>query len=171
MKINQINEYENYIKRKIQQWKNGNTTKHMETGRISVTLEDVIEEINNKNNILFVIEVKANPIGYLGLYNINWIDRKAELRILIGNSNNMNQGYGTEAITELLIYAFDTLNLNRVWLGVNENNKMALKCYEKCGFIQEGCLEEDIYLNDKYFNIIRMRILKKEWKNKISGAC
>ena len=102
-------------------------------------------------------------IGCSGLHAINWVSRSAELRILIGDKLYWGQGIGKKVVSELLLYAFDILNLNRVWLGVNSENEPAINLYVKMGFIREGILRQEFYKHGKYFDIVRMSVLKAEW--------
>lgn len=110
------------------------------------------------------ISSNMHVIGCAGLHQINWISRSAELRILIGETNYWGKGLGKAAIHELLHYAFSTLNLNRIWLGVNEYNIPAYKLYISCGFTEEGRLREEFYKDGKYCDLIRMGILRHEYR-------
>ena len=66
-------------------------------------------------------------------------------------------------LKEVLNFGFDTLNLNRVALGVFDFNEAAIKCYEKLGFSLEGTTRESAKAGDTYWNCHLMSILKKEW--------
>jgi len=56
------------------------------------------------------------------------------LGILIGDKNMRGKGVGFEVITELLKYAFNTLSLEYISLGVHKNNLPAIHLYERIGF-------------------------------------
>src|SRR6185503_17525892 len=60
-------------------------------------------------------------IGTVGLHRINWKDRHACLGIEIGIKAEWGSGYGTESTRLMTGYAFDTLNLHRVWLHVYDD--------------------------------------------------
>jgi RimJ/RimL family protein N-acetyltransferase len=70
---------------------------------------------------------------------------------------------GTEVTEILTYYGFDRLNLNRIYLGFTAENKGAGKAYEKAGYRQEGILKEDIYRNSRYYDSVRMAILRKDY--------
>lgn len=154
----------------IAKWINDNeVTYYMFYGQKPLTLEQVSQEIqhqiNSQNNIVLIITIlsSATPIGFAGLYDIHLTARKAELRILIGEKKYWGKGYGTETVELLTYYGFDRLNLNKIWLGVTADNKRALRTYEKSGYKVEGCLRQDIYRNSRYYDSIRMAILREAY--------
>lgn len=103
------------------------------------------------------------PIGNLGLFDISWRQRSAELGIMIGEKAYWDKGYGSEALGLLLRHAFDTLNLNRVYLRVFANNPRAIRAYEKLGFVLEGRMREAEYRQGEYLDVLFMSVLKSEW--------
>jgi RimJ/RimL family protein N-acetyltransferase len=60
------------------------------------------------------------------------------------------KGYGTEAVKLLLKFAFNDLNLNKVYLKVFQNNERAIKCYLKAGFVKEGLLRKESFIDGSY---------------------
>ena len=114
-------------------------------------------EVKNKND--WVI------IGNIGLFGFDSIVRFAEAGILIGDKAYWNKGYGTEALKLLLKHGFETLNLNRIFLRVYEDNPRAIRCYEKVGFIHEGRMRQARFAQGKYVDILIMSVLREEWKS------
>jgi len=129
---------------------------------------DLKKQLDEKNNAIFLIvdSKKNKPIGYAGLYEIHPIARKAESRLLIGEKDFWGKGYGAEVVELLTFYGFDRLNLNRIYLGYTDKNKGSGKIYENAGYVYEGTLKEDIYRNSKYYNSIRMALLRKDYYKK-----
>lgn len=112
----------------------------------------------------FAIETAdGEHIGNIGLHRINWLDRNAELGILIGEKRHWNQGYGTDAIRTLLKFAFEEMNLHRVYLRVDADNPRAIRCYEKCGFVMEGTLRHGTYRRGRYKDQHVMSVLAHEF--------
>lgn len=56
------------------------------------------------------------------------------------------------------------MNLNNIKLDVISFNERAIKCYKKCGFKEYGRRRECVYINGKYYDIISMDILKREFE-------
>jgi len=105
----------------------------------------------------------AKIVGITGLHSIQWIPRHIEFRILIGEKLAWNRGLGSEALVLLCRYAFDRLNMNKVWLGVNTSNERAVASYEKCGFVNEGVLRQEAYAQGRYHDVLRMSLLRSEF--------
>ncbi|MBP2833680.1 GNAT family N-acetyltransferase [Aquimarina sp. U1-2] len=109
-------------------------------------------------------EMQSNSlIGMSFLKDINLIHRTAEFAIFIGDDNAKGKGYAKEATLKTITFAFNNLNLHRVFLKVQEDNHSAIKLYEKCHFKKEGTLRECVYKNGHYVNEVIMAILKNEF--------
>jgi RimJ/RimL family protein N-acetyltransferase len=59
---------------------------------------------------------------------------------------------------------FGTLNLNRIWLEVLEDNLGAIRAYEKAGYVLEGTQREATYGDGNYIGMHIMGVLKSEWQ-------
>jgi len=122
------------------------------------------EQLAIKDQEGFVIEtIDGVAIGSTGLHRIDWRYRHAELGIAIGEKAYWGQGYGSDAIRTLLRFAFDELNLHRVHLRARADNARGIRAYEKCGFRHEGQSREAVYANGRYYDEVRMGILRHEF--------
>jgi RimJ/RimL family protein N-acetyltransferase len=102
-------------------------------------------------------------VGVCGLHDIDARSRHASLGLLVGDKTAWGKGFGTEAGRLLVRHAFETLNLNRVWLHVHEYNRRGLRVYEKVGFRPEGRLRQDTFRDGRYWDTIVMGLLRDEW--------
>ena len=122
--------------------------------------------INNmdKKEQQFAIVLKETDklIGNCGFVDINHLHQRGEVGLFIGEEENRSKGYGTEALSLLVEYGFNYLNLKNIMLKVFSFNKRAIKTYEKIGFKVLGKRTEDYYLNGKWYDEYFMEILKKE---------
>lgn len=131
--------------------------------------EKWLENIRNfeATDKVFAIEtLEGVYLGNIGLHRINWKDRNAEVGIVIGKKEDWDKGYGTDAVLTLLDFAFNRMNLHRIYLRVWDFNLRAIKSYEKCGFKKEGILREGHFDNGKYHDVVMMGILKEEFNSK-----
>jgi len=84
----------------------------------------------------------------------------------IGEKEYWGRGYGTDTMITFLDYLFNELGLHRVYLRVQSYNTRALKCYEKCGFIQEGVLRHHCFTRGKHYDELLMGILRDEFNQR-----
>lgn len=95
-------------------------------------------------------------IGKCGFTAINWKNRLGEIAILIGEKKMHGLGYGTDAVNLLCRLGFEEMNLHKIKAEVMDFNKPAIRCYEKCGFVQEGVLRDEVYREGNYHDVIVM---------------
>jgi RimJ/RimL family protein N-acetyltransferase len=117
---------------------------------------------NNKTYTITTLEGKV--IGMIGLRSITWEWRNAEVVIIIGEKDEWGKGYGTDAMRVLVKFAFERMNLHRIYLHVSGLNQGGVKCYENVGFKKEGVLRESRFLDGKYHDTVVMGILRGELK-------
>lgn len=127
-----------------------------------------IKRILEKGSYDFAIILSETDelIGNCSINKISFIDGTATLGIFIGEEENRNKGYGSEALNLLLDYGFNILNLNNIDLGVISFNERAIKCYKKIGFKEYSRRHECYYLDGKYHDILHLEMLKKDYINK-----
>jgi RimJ/RimL family protein N-acetyltransferase len=107
----------------------------------------------------FAIEtMEGKHIGNCVYYNVNQVESKAEIGILIGNRDYWNKGYGTETMHLLLEHIFKKCELARVYLTTLDWNIRAQQCFIKCGFSDCGKLVKDNY------TFLLMVLHREEWK-------
>lgn len=114
----------------------------------------------------FVIELlePVRPIGVIGLEGINWLDRDAEVGIIVGEPDFWGKGYGSDAMLTVLDVGFHWYNLHRIFLHVVADNLRGIRSYEKCGFKHEGRKREAVFIDGQYRDLLLMSMLDKEFK-------
>ncbi len=117
------------------------------------------------HDVVLGIAIAANDklVGATGLHQIDYKNRHAQFGIMIGDTHEWNKGYATEATRLMVAYAFETLNLNRVWLHLHETNTYGIKAYEKVGFRKEGVLRQDTSRDGRYVDASAMGFLRADW--------
>ena len=90
-------------------------------------------------------------IGVCGWTNIDWLNRRAELSIYIGDRDMRGAGYGRAALRELHRIGFEEWNFESVWLEVHDWNTAAMKLYESEGYKKVGEWRRARVRNRKWF--------------------
>jgi RimJ/RimL family protein N-acetyltransferase len=115
------------------------------------------EMLTSSNPFFFVYVLgTAQPIGITGLDHVNHEHDTAEFSIMIGEPSAWGKGYGTEATTLTLNYAFDVLGLYNVWLQVSANNPGAVRAYEKTGFKTIGVRRRSVRIGRELVDDVYM---------------
>jgi RimJ/RimL family protein N-acetyltransferase len=113
----------------------------------------------------FAIETVDIPIGMICYNRIDRDNRNVDIDMLIGDKKYWNLGLGSDALKTFIRYLFTHFGLNRIWLGSYVYNERALRTYEKAGFMREGVLREDAYIEGKFVDTIVLSILRREFES------
>jgi RimJ/RimL family protein N-acetyltransferase len=150
-------------------WINDQETLQLIGSYLPVTIKDEaqwIEGLSNKNHTdiqLAIVASEGNLIGSMGIHGIDWKNRIARTGAFIGDKNYWGRGYGTEAKMLLLNYAFNTLNLRKIYSSAIENNKRSIAYQMKCGHKIEGRRVKQHYKKGRYWDEIMTAVFKKDW--------
>ncbi len=127
------------------------------------------ERVKDPQTIPFTIclDKSGEAIGLCSLLRIDWPGRMATFYIAIAGEEHRSQGYGGEAVSLMMNYAFNTVNLNRVQLHVSVENERAVKAYKRQGFLVEGTLREAMYYDGRYIDFYVMGLLKRDFKQRL----
>jgi RimJ/RimL family protein N-acetyltransferase len=114
----------------------------------------------------FAIVDKENDalIGAIGLHRIDRQNMTAATGTSIGNKEYWGKGYGTEAKMLLLEFAFNELNLRKIYSDVIGYNERSLKYAKKCGYVEEARLPEHYFRKGKYWDKVILAVYSKEWQ-------
>lgn len=122
---------------------------------------------DDKSKFVFAIclVVDDSHIGNVSLSGVNYINRNCRYSIFLGDGKHRGKGYGRIATELIMDYAFDYLNLHKVYLKTSSTNSGAVKLYEKLGFVKEGVLHEQEFINGKYVDKILFAFFKNSRKH------
>ncbi len=117
-----------------------------------------------ETGVAFGVQTKdGKPIGYFG---INWLSpqhRYANLGAVIGDQAYWGGGYGTDALLLLNDYAFDVLDMRRVWLITMALNERVIRQMEKVGFKLEGRHRQATRVDRDWIDVVSYGLLREEW--------
>lgn len=110
--------------------------------------------------IIYITETNK-PIGSVYIQNINHTHKNAEYGIFIGEPDALGQGYGTDAARLAIRYAFEELELHKLYLRVIADNHQAIRSYQRAGFTVECVLNDEVYIEGEFCDIVRMAIISE----------
>ena len=101
---------------------------------------------DGKSLYLMICLVKNDlPIGYISIINIDQINKKAQWGGIIIDYSYSGQGYATLSGRKMLEYAFEELNMNKIYGYWLDSNKSSLRIGEKLGFVEEGYIRDYVF--------------------------
>lgn len=100
-----------------------------------------------------VEDFEGDLVGRCGVTRLDWKNRVGELAIMIG-APYRGRGYGREAMSLLCDFCFQEMNLHKLKVSVLAFNTAAIRCYERCGFVREGVLKEEIFRRGAYQDVV-----------------
>ena len=127
-------------------------------------------ELENTRQILFSFFKDSDLIGYGGLVNISWVDKRAEMSFLVDNSRSENNDqYGKDLhsfINLMKNLCFTEMKFNRLFTETYEFRTFHIKILELSGLVREGRMRQHIYQKNKFHDSIIHSILKEKYDEK-----
>jgi RimJ/RimL family protein N-acetyltransferase len=103
-------------------------------------------------------------IGFAWLWRLDLVHGSAEFSIVLADEECLNQGYGTDTTCVIQDFGFGELRLERIHLTTSAENRRAVHCYEKAGFVVEGTLRHYRRMHGKMIDGLLMSVLREEWE-------
>lgn len=102
-------------------------------------------------------------IGTCSLFRLSPQCRRAELGYAMAHAY-WGQGLMHEALSALLRFGFNTLDLNRVEADIDPRNTRSARSLERLGFIKEGRLRERWIVDDEISDTDLYGLLRRDWQ-------
>lgn len=96
------------------------------------------------------------PIGYVNVGDIDAVSGTCRIGLAVFSSADRGKGYGHRIMELVLGYCREWLNIRKISLVVLADNKAAVALYEKCGFVAEGTLKDEHFLDGRYRSALLM---------------
>jgi RimJ/RimL family protein N-acetyltransferase len=128
------------------------------------TIEKQVEESKNLFHFTIRSLEDGRLLGFVSIEGIEWTHGTGSLKLAIGDPAERNKGFGSDALTLMLHYAFNELNLHRLSAVVTEDNPGALKFFKKFGFIVEVRRRKAILRDGQTWDAIHLGLLRNEWQ-------
>ena len=121
-------------------WRNKDSIRKWFINNDQITIERQIKwfekYIETPNDYIFVIEesnVLKQAVGIASLYNVD--KEQAEFgRLFIGQEEARGKNIGKKVVKLLCEFAFDELEIKKIYLDVLNNNEVAINIYQKMWF-------------------------------------
>lgn len=129
-------------------------------------IREYVKKLNlSDHDSFFKVFYMGKFIGTFKVGHIDWRLGSADLGIMINDLNYQNKKLSPKIMTLGIKYSFDILGLRRLTGGCYSENTAMCRCFETCGFKQEGRRRESVLLGDQYVDHILYGLLKKDIVN------
>ncbi|WP_049971374.1 GNAT family N-acetyltransferase [Haladaptatus cibarius] len=118
--------------------------------------------VGDDASVNLLVSVEGTPVGAVNVFNID--QRCGEISYWILPEHRQN-GTATEAISLLLDFAYDTLDLHRVYAQTIASNEASKAFLEALGFTLEGTLREHEFVQGERQDTHFYGLLAPEWRN------
>jgi len=115
----------------------------------------------------WIIYADGGNVGVVSLYDIAPLYRRCYWAFYLGDESARGKGIGRAVELNILRYVFIRLNFHKLCSEVFQWNESVVRMHQKNGSKIEGVLQEHIWKNGIYHNVICMGILRHEWENMI----
>ncbi|MEG0305881.1 MAG: GNAT family protein [Oscillospiraceae bacterium] len=134
------------------------------------SVEEFVKEAQNTQINLHLACVDDNDdyLGTISLKNIDHKNKNAEYAISFSKSAH-GTGAAYFATKEILRIAFETLQLNKIYLNVLAYNTRAIRFYEKLGFVFEGEFRQHVFIHGNPENLKWYSYLKEDFEYEDRG--
>lgn len=111
----------------------------------------------------WVLALKGQPqhlIGTIGYWRMQKEHFRAEIGYML-HPDFHRQSLMTEALTAVLDYGFQHMNLHSVEAHVNPENSGSIRLLEKAGFVREAYFRENYFYNGRFLDTAVYGLVKK----------
>lgn len=110
-------------------------------------LFDTQDGIKSGKKVNYGIFLDENYVGNIGFFDIDWKNKSGEIGYWLSEKYSKN-GYVSEAVKILEKEFFEKHDFNRIQIKCDTNNIGSGKVALKCGYLLEGVIREDAYVNE-----------------------
>lgn len=125
---------------------------------------------NPQNEVGIVLEASGEPIGAVAFLDIDPIQKRAELRKLIGVSGARGKGYAEEATRLWIQYGGEVLGLEKIYVSTLQTHLRNIQLNESIGFKVEGLLQREVLVSGDRHDVLRMGLCFDEFRASDSSA-
>ncbi|MEJ2043060.1 MAG: GNAT family N-acetyltransferase [Reinekea sp.] len=132
--------------------------------QIRTTYDTWLNNIRNQNEVRFFLLLDEKLIGVVGISNIiRGAFHAAYLGYHIAESAQ-GKGYMTEALEEIILFAFTAMNLHRLMANYRPDNIASGRVLEKLDFVKEGLAKDYLLVDGIWADHVLTSLINPNWK-------
>ncbi len=115
-------------------------------------------EKDQRGWILAALDDEGRLAGHLLMRKADYGKKSIHFGFIVVSPRLRGMGAGRAMVSQALKYAGEILGMERVTLGVFENNPAARRCYEAAGFQAEGVTSDVFRYGGKSWAVVNMAV-------------
>lgn len=119
--------------------------------------------IHDKSKYKLVICVKENPVGLIGIKDIDQTHKHCEIGITIGEKNFQGKKIAKKSCAKIIEFLFKEWNMNVIYAKIFDYNEKSINLFKSLNFEYSGCYVDYIFTNGKYSNMLIYFLNRKAW--------
>ncbi len=138
----------------------------LSAAKVKKRYEAIEKEIDKSKNAFYFTIRNLEDDALLGSVRLFWVEGSNAtgwIQIGIGNPDERDQPYASEALQLVLRFAFRELNLYRLSVIAAEDDPSGIKLLQNAGFIVEVRRRKAIQRNGQTWDQLLMGLLSEEW--------
>ena len=125
--------------------------------RITTERQDIRDVAGSDTSLLGIITLPdTTPVGAVAFLDHDLVQRKAELRKIIGDPEQRGKGIATKASALWIRYGQYVLGLKKIYVNTLNTNINNIRLNEDLGFKVEGVLRNEVFIDGTYHDVLRM---------------
>ena len=101
-----------------------------------------------QQRLIIETRTEGRAVGALDLFEIDLLNRRAGVGILIAEPDDRGCGYGADALEAVARYAREVLGLQQLWCNIGANNKASRALFQACGYAECGLKRQWLWSAD-----------------------
>jgi diamine N-acetyltransferase len=144
-------------------WEVSNTITPYSKFLIRQYLENAHQDIYEAKQLRLVICKKGNSeaIGLIDLFDFDAKNKRAGIGIIIQNDVDRNNGFGKQALSLVINYAFEQLQLHQLYANIGTENKASESLFTTFGFEKIGVKKDWNFINNAFHDEAVYQLIKK----------
>lgn len=125
-------------------------------------VQRALDQVRRGEGFQACIEYRGELAGVIGYVYLDPMNRRTEIGYWLSEALQ-GRGIMTRACRRLVDFAFESLDLNRVEIRADVDNRKSRAIPERLGFVQEAVLREAAHEHGRFVDLVMYAKLRKEW--------
>ncbi|QEE48034.1 GNAT family N-acetyltransferase [Flavobacterium alkalisoli] len=145
-------------------WEVSNTQTPYSRFLIRQYLENAHQDIYEAKQLRLAICEKDGftALGLIDLFDLDPVNQRAGIGIIIRNEEHRNKGVGKEALGLLIDYAFHRLQLHQLYANIDTGNVASITLFTNFGFEQIGVKKDWNRVDNQYKDEALYQLIHKQ---------